>query len=77
MWDGYLTEKFMEYCKQNDLVIERIHTSGHATVKDLKAFASAVNPKAVIPIHTFEGHRYPQLFKNVKVLGDRETITLS
>lgn len=77
MWEGYLTEKFMGYCKQNDLAIERIHTSGHATVKDLKAFASAVNPKAVIPIHTFEGHRYPQLFKNVKVLGDRETITLS
>jgi len=76
MWSGYLTEKFMGYCKQNDLAIERVHTSGHATVKDLKVFASAVNPKAVIPIHTFEGHQYPQLFKNVKVLGDGETMSL-
>lgn len=77
MWEGYLTDKFMAYCSQSGLTIERVHTSGHATVSDLKAFASAVNPRIVIPIHTFESDKYPTLFKNVTILKDSETFTVN
>ncbi|MEI8349870.1 MAG: MBL fold metallo-hydrolase [Candidatus Omnitrophota bacterium] len=72
MWEGYLDDKFRQYCKEQGLTIEQIHTSGHATVEDLKVFAKALNPKTLIPIHTFESKKYPAIFKNVKVLKDGE-----
>jgi len=72
MWEGYLTDKFRKYCDEKGLVIEQVHTSGHATVGDLKTFAKAMQPKTLIPIHTFDASKYPELFDNVKMLDDRE-----
>jgi len=59
-WEGYLKEKHKTYCTDiiNKLVNSRkvdfhlIHTSGHATLFDLKRLAKAVNPKQIVPIHT-------------------------
>ncbi len=76
MWEGYLSDEFKEYCSKNGLIIEQVHSSGHAKPEDLKSFASAVNPKKLIPIHTFEAERYPALFQNVKLLKDKEVFTL-
>lgn len=76
MWEGYLKDKFREYCGQNGIIIEQVHTSGHATVSDLKAFAFAVNPKVLVPIHTFESKEYPALFRNVTILNDGEIFNL-
>lgn len=70
MWDGYLSEEFKAFCRNKGLIIEYIHTSGHATVGDLKMFALAMNPKILIPIHTFEPDSYPNIFRNVRVLND-------
>ncbi|MFC1576809.1 MBL fold metallo-hydrolase RNA specificity domain-containing protein [Candidatus Omnitrophota bacterium] len=72
MWGGYLTDKFKGYCKDKGLKIEQVHTSGHATIDDLKAFAKALDPKTLIPIHTFGGGQYPEIFENVRVLKDGE-----
>ena len=72
MWKGYLTDKFKNYCDNKKLAIEQVHTSGHATVEDLEIFAKAINPKTLIPIHTFEGKQYPKLFENVRILKDGE-----
>lgn len=74
MWEGYLTDKFKEYSAQKGLIIEQVHTSGHAGLSDLKDFAHALNPKTLIPIHTFESREYPKLFNNVKILKDGEGI---
>jgi ribonuclease J len=76
MWEGYLTDKFKDYCKKLSIEIKQIHTSGHATVKDLQAFAGALKPEVLIPIHTFETKEYPRLFKNVIILHDKEVIEL-
>ena len=76
MWEGYLTEKFKSYCKEKELEIESVHTSGHATIEDLKAFAEALNPKTLVPIHTFTSEKYPELFKDVKVLSDGEILEI-
>jgi len=75
MWEGYLTDKFRQYCAHKGLEIEQVHISGHTTVEDLKAFAAALNPKTLIPIHTFEACHYPDLFKNVKILKDKEAFS--
>jgi len=76
MWGGYLTDKFREYCRGKGIAIRQIHTSGHATLRDLKAFANALKPKTLIPIHTFEPGQYPALFKNVRIMKDGEILDL-
>ena len=77
MWDGYLKPDFEEYCAKKGLIIEKVHTSGHATIDDLKAFSDALKPGVLIPIHTFEAERYPGLFQNVKLLKDGEVFLIS
>lgn len=72
MWEGYLTDEFRQYCKDNGLVLEEVHSSGHANPEDLKSFANALNPKVLIPIHTFCANKYIELFSRVKILKDNE-----
>jgi ribonuclease J len=72
MWEGYLTDKFKASCREKGITIKHIHTSGHAIVHDLAAFAHALNPKVLVPIHTFHAERYEKMFDNVKILKDGE-----
>jgi len=82
-WKGYLdkdssdSRKFKAFVSKYELDLEYVHTSGHATVDKLKRFAAALNPKILIPIHTFEAQKYPSLFSNVKLLKDGEEFILS
>lgn len=76
MWEGYLTEKFKDYCKDKGMEIVHAHTSGHATQEDLKSFAEALNPKILIPIHTFHAEDYPAIFSNVTILRDKEAFCI-
>lgn len=77
MWEGYLNEEFKEFCKREGLLIESVHASGHASFEVLKAFAGALQPKMLIPIHTFSGKDYLVLFRNTKVLDDGESLYLN
>ena len=74
MWDGYLTKKFKDYCSKKKLIIENVHTSGHATVEDLKAFSVALNPGILVPIHTFYPDKYKGFFDNARMLKDGEPV---
>jgi ribonuclease J len=64
-WEGYIkkdtpdVKKFREFIKRNNLTIEYIHTSGHATLEKLREFAAKVNAQKIVPIHT----EYPERFK--------------
>jgi ribonuclease J len=40
---------------------EPIHTSGHATLSDIKKLLKAVKPKRIVPIHTEK----PELLKSL------------
>ncbi len=44
------------------MTLEAIHTSGHASIVDLKRLAEAMAPDVLVPVHTFEGDQYPELF---------------
>ncbi len=77
MWEGYLTDKFKDYCGQKGVDIELIHTNGHATIEDLKDFAKTLNPKTLVPIHTFSSESYPEFFENVKILDDKEVLEVN
>jgi ribonuclease J len=66
-WEGYLTspanEEFRGKLAARGVALESIHTSGHASIMDLKRMAEALAPDVLVPVHTFEGDRYPELFR--------------
>lgn len=75
-WAGYLergtyasTETWL---KERGIEMRLIHTSGHASPKDLKRFASALAPRALVPIHSFATEKYAGLFDNVVYRDDGE-----
>lgn len=74
LWDGYLkddsTRPFRDWLERHEIPITSIHTSGHASVADLKRLAKAIQAKKLVPIHTFESERYPELFENVEAKED-------
>ncbi|MFZ2493004.1 MAG: MBL fold metallo-hydrolase [Thermoanaerobaculia bacterium] len=75
-WSGYLAEDrgkaLVAALAAHGLGLEVIHTSGHASIGDLKRLAEAIAPKALVPIHTFEAERYPEIFNDVVVRHDGE-----
>lgn len=54
-WLGYLREtdgaSVRAFFEEVGAQAEHIHTSGHASAADLRAFAAALAPRALIPIH--------------------------
>ncbi len=78
LWNGYLTGEdiLSKLCAELALTIEQIHTSGHASIKDLMRLANAINPQFLIPIHTFHPNDYEQFGVPVRVLEDGETMEL-
>lgn len=75
MWEGYKdqpsTHKFIAYFQALGFKIHDIHTSGHADVETMKKLVNALNPGALIPIHTFHKDQYRQIF-NRKVLDVKD-----
>jgi ribonuclease J len=75
-WDGYLKEgpgaQLTADLAAREVSLDVIHTSGHASIADLKRFASALSPHRLIPIHTFEGDSFSKYFINVTRRQDGE-----
>ncbi len=81
MWEGYLnksaTIKFVDYLINRKFTLHKIHTSGHADIKTLKKMVEAIKPKNIVPIHTFEGNKYKNIFSETIVeLKDEEIIEI-
>lgn len=75
-WEGYWErepfERLRGWLLKNEIPMRHLHTSGHASIVDLKRFVSALSPHKVVPIHTFNPERYPMLFDNVELHNDKE-----
>jgi len=73
MWKGYIekcnpdAKKFREFVRRNNLKVEHIHTSGHATLEQLKKFAKKVNAKQIVPIHTEHPEKFKEHFGNTVI----------
>ncbi|GBE29096.1 RNA-metabolising metallo-beta-lactamase [bacterium BMS3Bbin04] len=78
MWNGYLkkSRNVKPYADKHGIPIEHLHTSGHATVNDLKRLAVAIQPKLTIPVHTFHPEKFSTIFSDVLKLADGETLNL-
>ncbi|MGN6448340.1 MAG: MBL fold metallo-hydrolase [Brucella intermedia] len=79
-WHGYLADgegkAFCDEIAELDLPFQEIHTSGHASPKDLQRFAAAVKPRKLTAIHTFQPEVFPRLFENVVLSKDGEWQTV-
>lgn len=76
MWDGYLDgpsgQRVRTLLDGRGIPMVHHHTSGHATVADLRRFVAAVKPGSIVPIHTEGADRFADLFPAVQVRGDGE-----
>lgn len=53
------------------------HTSGHIFFRDLADMISRIDPKLVVPVHTFEPERFLELTSKVRLLADSETLQIN
>jgi ribonuclease J len=76
MWSGYRTEPYysgmLDWFRTGGGREDEIHTSGHASPADLKAFAAAIRAKVLIPVHGKDWDAHAPGFENVKRLADGE-----
>lgn len=76
MWDGYLSSVKPFWDKHNVPVL-KIHSSGHAYIEELQKFVEAINPKYIIPNHTFFPKKYSEYFAGkIKMVNDKETVEI-
>lgn len=83
-WKGYLKEEFskadlVELFKnlQENSNWVYAHTSGHVDLPALQKFASAINPKKLILIHTEYKEKFAKYFDNVAILNDDEIFNIN
>lgn len=77
MWHGYLERTDLaRFLASHGIELIEIHTSGHAYVEDLKKLARALNPRCVVPIHTFHPDQYGDIHENIIQLEDGQTYCL-
>ncbi|WP_203747064.1 MBL fold metallo-hydrolase [Cellulomonas chitinilytica] len=66
MWSGYLSEasgtRLRGLCAAKRIPFVEHHTSGHASVADLRRLCAAIDARAVVPIHTEGAARYGDFF---------------
>lgn len=79
-WSGYLEQpdgkRLRRWFEKGGAQARHIHTSGHASGADLRLFAAAMRPKALVPIHGAVWDSEASGFENVVRLRDGEALTL-
>ncbi|MDO8431848.1 MAG: MBL fold metallo-hydrolase [Candidatus Binatus sp.] len=75
LWPGYLERDGFDlqaWCVTRKVAFEIHHTSGHAGISDLKRLVKALEPKRLVPIHSFAPQRFRSFFPNVQPANDGE-----
>ena len=74
LWEGYLKmpsgAALQELLAEHQISLTSVHTSGHASVFDLRRLVEALGPKRVVPIHSDVGDRFCELFPRVERHAD-------
>ena len=76
LWDGYLEDpknkSLLGWLKRRGIPLHKCHTSGHASIRDLKRLRKAFADAVVCPVHTADPVAFRELFQKIKVLADGE-----
>jgi ribonuclease J len=74
MWDGYLAEDkmkpFLAWLDGHGIPMHKCHTSGHASLHDLKRLRNAFGSTVVVPVHCAEPKVFAMLFDRVTLHAD-------
>ena len=69
LWPGYLRDEsgvaLQEFLRAREIPLSVHHSSGHAFVPDLRRLVDGLAPERVVPIHSFAGDRFGELFARV------------
>ena len=88
MWTGYLEKhrpafdehkaSFIDEARTGGANFVELHTSGHATTKDIKKLCETTKPKIIIPIHVEEpeGFKRLDIKSNIIILNDGEFLEI-
>lgn len=76
VWDGYLegekNQWFVQWMAERGLTVRPCHTSGHASVPDLRRMRDAFPDAVAVPVHLQDRERFSVLFGNVRLRDDGE-----
>ena len=76
MWDGYLKEEkmkpFLTWLETRKIPLYKCHTSGHASVSDLRRLRNAFASAVAVPVHCAEPELFAQTFDRVRVHPNNE-----
>ncbi|MBI2806657.1 MAG: MBL fold metallo-hydrolase [Planctomycetes bacterium] len=76
VWDGYLegekNQWFVKWMAERGLSVRPCHTSGHASVPDLRRMRDAFPDAVAVPVHLQDRQRFSALFRNVRLRDDGE-----
>lgn len=68
VWGGYLKDErnkpLLEWIQRRSIPLNHCHTSGHASVTELKRLRSAFPRARLVPIHTEKAEQFENLFGN-------------
>lgn len=74
MWQGYrdsqYQQKFEKYLQNSGFKLMTLHTSGHASVSDIKKLITELDPKKVIPIHTMAPNAFMDFSNKTELKED-------
>ena len=80
MWSGYLKNddgaRVQAWFAAGGTPAAHIHTSGHASPDDLRAFAQSIRPKSLVPIHGVAWDGNTEGFPSIKRLHDGEAMAI-
>jgi ribonuclease J len=66
LWEGYRekdkTRRFLAEIEALGVQVTSLHTSGHADIPALQRMANTLQPKQIVPVHTFNRDEYGDLF---------------
>jgi len=74
MWKGYrdsaYQQSFENWLSEQGFSNVFLHTSGHATISDIRRLIDGLNPKKVIPIHTMQPDAFLDYSNKVELKND-------
>jgi ribonuclease J len=75
-WQGYLDKEgnkwFVDWLKRTGTPLKHCHTSGHASIPDLRRMRNAFPGAVAVPVHLDDQGRFVELFEKVKLREDKE-----
>jgi ribonuclease J len=76
VWPGYVADgrnqEFLSWAKHRGLSLYRCHTSGHASVADLRRLRDAFAEAIAVPVHLTDREQFTTLFGRVMLREDGE-----